>query len=81
MNCWGIPYAGTATRARLVLPGKRMDGAGPFELIRDEGMILTRAVVAASRFAMTIEDVCRPMCSFVRAAPVRDPQGGRFHSR
>jgi fatty-acyl-CoA synthase len=44
VNCWGIPYAGAATGAKLVLPGNRLDGARLVELIRDEGVTFAGAV-------------------------------------
>jgi fatty-acyl-CoA synthase len=44
VNCWGIPYAGAGTGAKLVLPGNRLDGASLFELIRDEGVTFAGAV-------------------------------------
>jgi fatty-acyl-CoA synthase len=44
VNSWGIPYAGAATGAKLVLPGNRLDGASLFELIRDEGVTFAAAV-------------------------------------
>ena len=44
VNCWGVPYAGAGTGAKLVLPGNRLDGASLFELIRDEGVTFAGAV-------------------------------------
>lgn len=37
-NAWGLPYAAPATGAKLVLPGRRNDGASLARLIREEGV-------------------------------------------
>ena len=37
-NAWGLPFAAPAVGARLVLPGRRTDGAALAHLIRTEGV-------------------------------------------
>ena len=43
-NGWGLPFAGPASGARLVLPGRTLDGASLAALIRDEGVTLAVGV-------------------------------------
>jgi fatty-acyl-CoA synthase len=43
-NGWGFPFAGPASGARLVLPGRRTDGAWLASLIRDEGVTVAAGV-------------------------------------
>ena len=35
-NAWGLPYASAMTGAKVVMPGRQLDGKSVFELIRDE---------------------------------------------
>ncbi len=39
-NGWGLPFAAPAAGAKIVLPGRRTDGASLARLIRDEGVTL-----------------------------------------
>lgn len=39
-NAWGLPFAAPAAGARLVLPGRWLDGASLAQLINDEGVTL-----------------------------------------
>ncbi len=43
-NAWGIPYVATMVGAKLVLPGKQLDGKSIYELIETEGVTFTAAV-------------------------------------
>jgi fatty-acyl-CoA synthase len=43
-NAWGIPFAAPAVGAKLVLPGRRADGAHLAALIRDEGVTVAVGV-------------------------------------
>jgi 3-(methylthio)propionyl---CoA ligase len=43
-NGWGLPFAGPAAGAKLVLPGRTLDGASLAALIRDEGVTLAVGV-------------------------------------
>jgi fatty-acyl-CoA synthase len=43
-NGWGFPFAGPASGARLVLPGRRSDGAWLASLIRDESVTVAAGV-------------------------------------
>ncbi|WEK43754.1 MAG: AMP-binding protein [Candidatus Sphingomonas colombiensis] len=43
-NGWGLPFAGPAVGARLVLPGRALDGASLARLMRDEGVTLAVGV-------------------------------------
>jgi fatty-acyl-CoA synthase len=43
-NGWGFPFAGPAAGAKLVLPGRRSDGAWLASLIRDEGVTVAAGV-------------------------------------
>ncbi len=43
-NGWGLPFAGPASGAKLVLPGRRSDGAWLAALIRDEGVTVASGV-------------------------------------
>jgi acyl-CoA synthetase (AMP-forming)/AMP-acid ligase II len=43
-NGWGFPFAGPASGAKLVLPGRRSDGAWLAALIRDEGVTVVAGV-------------------------------------
>ena len=38
-NGWGIPYAATMVGAKLVLPGRNLDGASVQSLIENEKVI------------------------------------------
>jgi len=44
VNGWGFSFAGPAVGAKLVLPGRHMDGAHLAELIRAEGVTLAAGV-------------------------------------
>jgi acyl-CoA synthetase (AMP-forming)/AMP-acid ligase II len=39
-NAWGLPFAAAAAGARLVLPGRHLDGASLADLIRAEGVTI-----------------------------------------
>lgn len=43
-NGWGLPFAGPAVGAKLVLPGRQTDGASLARLIRDEGVTIAVGV-------------------------------------
>ena len=43
-NGWGLPFAAPAVGAKLVLPGKHLDGASLARLIRDEGVSVAAGV-------------------------------------
>lgn len=43
-NAWGFPFAAPAVGAKLVLPGRRTDGAWLATLIRDEGVTIAAGV-------------------------------------
>jgi acyl-CoA synthetase (AMP-forming)/AMP-acid ligase II len=43
-NGWGLPFAAPASGAKLVLPGRRADGASLTALIRDEGVTVAAGV-------------------------------------
>src|SRR5690606_29282011 len=43
-NAWGMPYAAPAVGARLVLPGRHLDGASLARLINDEGVTIAAGV-------------------------------------
>ncbi|AQR73382.1 AMP-binding protein [Sphingomonas sp. LM7] len=43
-NGWGLPFAGAAAGAKLVLPGRTLDGASLAALIRDEGVTMAVGV-------------------------------------
>lgn len=43
-NGWGLPFAGPAVGAKLVLPGRHMDGAWLASLIRAEGVTIACGV-------------------------------------
>jgi acyl-CoA synthetase (AMP-forming)/AMP-acid ligase II len=43
-NAWGIPFAAPAVGARLVLPGRRTDGASLARLIESEGVTIAVGV-------------------------------------
>jgi fatty-acyl-CoA synthase len=43
-NAWGLPFAAPAVGAKLVLPGRRTDGAWLAELIRGEGVTIAAGV-------------------------------------
>jgi fatty-acyl-CoA synthase len=43
-NAWGIPFAAPAVGARLVLPGKRIDGESLARLINDEAVTIAVGV-------------------------------------
>ncbi len=43
-NSWGFPFVGPASGARLVLPGRRTDGASLASLIRAEGVTVAAGV-------------------------------------
>ncbi len=43
-NGWGLPFAAPAVGAKLVLPGRQMDGAALAALMRDEGVTVAVGV-------------------------------------
>ena len=43
-NAWGLPFAAPAAGARLVLPGRQMDGGSLARLIRSEGVTIAVGV-------------------------------------
>ena len=43
-NGWGLPFAAPAVGAKLVLPGRRMDGASLTRLMQDEGVTVAAGV-------------------------------------
>jgi acyl-CoA synthetase (AMP-forming)/AMP-acid ligase II len=43
-NAWGIPFAAPAVGAKLVLPGRQMDGEGLTRLMRDERVTIAVGV-------------------------------------
>jgi len=43
-NGWGLPFAGPAVGARLVLPGRHQDGASLARLINEEGVTIAAGV-------------------------------------
>jgi fatty-acyl-CoA synthase len=43
-NGWGIPHFAPMTGAKMVLPGKEMDGASIYQLLTEERVTLTAAV-------------------------------------
>ena len=43
-NGWGLPFAAPAAGAKLVLPGRHLDGASLARLMRDEGVTLAVGV-------------------------------------
>ena len=43
-NAWGLPFAGPAVGAKVVLPGRQMDGASLAALMRDEGVTIAVGV-------------------------------------
>jgi fatty-acyl-CoA synthase len=43
-NAWGIVFSAPATGAKLVLPGKKLDGASIYELLETEGVTFSAAV-------------------------------------
>jgi fatty-acyl-CoA synthase len=43
-NGWGLPFAAPAVGAKLVLPGRQIDGASLVRLIRDEGVTVAAGV-------------------------------------
>ncbi len=43
-NGWGLPFAGPAVGAKLVLPGRHTDGASLATLMRDEGVTVAAGV-------------------------------------
>ncbi len=43
-NGWGIPFAAPAVGAKLVLPGRHLDGASLAKLMRDEGVTIAVGV-------------------------------------
>ncbi|WP_413194852.1 3-(methylthio)propionyl-CoA ligase [Pararobbsia alpina] len=44
VNAWGIPYSGAAAGAKMVLPGRALDGASVYELIESEKVTFTAGV-------------------------------------
>jgi acyl-CoA synthetase (AMP-forming)/AMP-acid ligase II len=44
VNAWGIPHAGPLTGAKLVLPGKDLDGKSLYELMEAEGVTYSAGV-------------------------------------
>ncbi|HZZ14243.1 MAG TPA: AMP-binding protein, partial [Paraburkholderia sp.] len=44
VNAWGIPHAGPLTGAKLVFPGKDLDGKSLFELMENEHVTYTAGV-------------------------------------
>ena len=44
-NAWGLPFAGPAVGARIVLPGRRTDGASLYRLMQDEKVTVAAGVV------------------------------------
>ena len=44
VNAWGIPYAATMVGAKLVLPGRELDGKSVYELLSGEAVTMTAAV-------------------------------------
>ncbi|WP_240648159.1 3-(methylthio)propionyl-CoA ligase [Pararobbsia silviterrae] len=44
VNAWGIPYSGAMVGAKLVLPGRALDGASIYELIEGERVTFTAGV-------------------------------------
>ena len=56
-NAWGLPFAAPAAGAKLVLPGRRTDGASLASLINDEGV--TVAVGVATLWLDLVEHVER----------------------
>ncbi|WP_428391751.1 long-chain-fatty-acid--CoA ligase [Lichenicoccus sp.] len=43
-NGWGLPFAGPAVGAKMVMPGAKLDGASLHELIETEGVTFSAAV-------------------------------------
>lgn len=43
-NAWGLPFAAAATGAKLVLPGRHVDGQSIHELMHAEGVTMTAGV-------------------------------------
>ncbi len=43
-NAWGIPYIATMVGAKLVLPGRQLDGKSIYELIEQKSVTFTAAV-------------------------------------
>jgi fatty-acyl-CoA synthase len=43
-NAWGLPFAGPAAGAKLVLPGRQMEGASLAALMREEGVTIAVGV-------------------------------------
>ena len=43
-NAWGMPYAAAIAGAKIVLPGRHMDGASIFALMRDEKVTFSQGV-------------------------------------
>jgi fatty-acyl-CoA synthase len=43
-NAWGLPYASAMTGAKVVMPGRHLDGKSVFELIRDEAVTFSVGV-------------------------------------
>ena len=44
VNAWGIPYSSAMVGAKLVLPGRALDGASVYELIENEKVTFTAGV-------------------------------------
>jgi fatty-acyl-CoA synthase len=44
-NAWGLPFAGPAVGARIVLPGRRTDGASLYRLMQAEKVTVAAGVV------------------------------------
>ena len=43
-NAWGIPYVATMIGAKLVLPGRNLDGSSVYNLLEDQKVTFTAAV-------------------------------------
>ena len=43
-NAWGIPYVATMIGAKLVLPGRHLDGKSIYNLLGNEKVTFTAAV-------------------------------------
>jgi fatty-acyl-CoA synthase len=63
-NGWGLPFAAPAVGARLVLPGRRLDGASLAQIIATEGVTL----------AVGVQTVWRGLLEHI------DAEGGRLPS-
>ena len=62
-NGWGLPFAAPATGARLVLPGRRLDGASLARMIAAEGVTL----------AVGVQTVWRDLLAYVDTHGVQTP--------